>query len=1034
MLKNYYKTFSKITLLALLVPFFIQAASAQSVSASVKGVCRDEVGSAIPEVTIKIKSLDTGLSRTLITDDEGRYHIASLPPGIYALEVSKQGFKIEVRRGVTLTVGQEALIDFTLRVGLIEERIEVQAEAGFVEITNPSLSEVVDEKKIRDLPLNGRDITQLIQLQLGVNVARTDVGDILSGGKGTRITVAGVRPSGNTFMLDGTIINNLGNRVATGATGQLTGIETVKEFRVLTSGYSAQFSRVTGGAFDIITRSGSNAIHGSLFEFLRNDNFDARNFFDLEKPEFTRNQFGFSLGGPVIKNRSFFFSSYEGLRENMGLTTIRAVPDLEARNGFVGGNRIEVNPLVRPYLDLWPAPTIDPVKGDGSALFIGQFNREAREDFFTVRLDHHISDSDSLMARYSFSDSNLLFINDESFPQFPNRLQNRPQYLTLREVKVISHALTNELRFGFARSNPAEEIALEDPLTELGFIEGQPIGTISISGFDVFGTDRNLPRRLTQNSFQFGDQITLSKGRHILMAGFQAERLQYNVISASRARGEFTFRNLPDFLRGRARTFEGLLPEASDVTRSYRQSLFGWFVQDELRASRHLTLSFGLRHEFVTVPTERYGRLNNLRDPLDPAVTVGEPFITSKDNFAPRFGFAWDITGDGKTSLRGGVGVFFDLFLAHQWWNSLVRLPPFAITARATDADARFPNALAGLNPLGRDAIFAVDFDHGQPYIYQYNISLQRELFPQTVITAAYVGSRGVKLARESDWNIGGPGNLERRNPNFTRIRFRTWDANSFYNSFQLGVNKRFSQGFQVQGSYTLSKSIDDASSGLGRSEFNNGQQRTSDPFDHKLDRGLSSFDVRHNLVINFTLDLPVGDSLRGPFEKIVAGWQLNGIATFSSGIPFTPIIINDLDSDGTDDNEQRPNLKAGNSNNPVTGRVDQWFDPSAFESITAGTRGNLGRNTIIGPGLAIFDASLTKKIGINRISENFSIHLRAEFFNLFNHTNFSIPARSNLEIFTDPGPDATPLPNTGRITSTATTSRQMQLGLRMVF
>jgi hypothetical protein len=1022
---------------AIFMAFCAQAAFSQSVNARLSGICTDAMGLALAEVRVTIKNLDTGIIRTTMTDEGGRYHISSLVPGKYLVEVSKRGFKTEVRQGLNPNVGQETLLDFTLQVGNLEERIEITASSSLVEASNPALSEVVDEKKIRDLPLNGRDISQLIQLQPGVNVARTDIGDILSGGGGAKITVAGTRPSGNTFMLDGTIINNLGNRVATGATGQLTGIETIQEFRVLTSAYSAQFSRATGGAFNIITRSGSNDFHGSLFEFIRNDNLDARNFFDLEKPEFKRNQFGFSLGGPIIKNRTFFFGSYEGLRENLGRTVIRTVPDLDARQGIVAGTRVEINPLVQPYLNLFPLPTFDPTPADGSALFVGQFNQQAREDFFTARFDHYFSESDSLMARYTFSDSNRRFISEETFPNFPNQALNRPQYFTLRKTKIISPKATNELQFGFARSNPAEDIAPNDPLTQLGFITGQAIGTISISGFDVFGTDRNVPRQLTQNSYQIGDHFTWHKGSHVLTAGVQFERFQYNVISSSRARGEFIFANLADFLRGRARTFEGLLPSASDVARSYRQNLFGWFIQDEFKPSRRLTLSLGLRHEFVTVPTENHGRLNNLHDPLDEKITVGKPFITAKDNFAPRLGFAWDISGSGKTTLRGGAGIFFDQFLAHQWWNSIVKLAPFAITARASGADAKFPNALAGLIALGRDAVLAVDYDHGQPYVYQYNLSLQHELLPQTVITAAYVGSRGVKLSREADWNIGALGSSVRRNPNFTRIRFRTWDANSFYNSLQLGLNKRFGASFQIQGAYTLSKSVDDASSGLGRSEFSNGQQRTSDPFDHKRDRGLSSFDVRQNFILNFTVEIPWGSANHSSddlLSKLLSGWQMSGILTLSSGIPFTPFIVSDIDGDGTDDNEQRPNLKPGRSNNPVLGQVEQWFDPSAFESLPAGTRGNLGRNTIIGPGLATFDISLAKNIKVENISEKLNFQFRAEVFNLLNRTNFSIPARSNLEIFTTAGADAKPLPTVGRITSTATSSRQLQFALRISF
>jgi hypothetical protein len=1031
-------TIPRLTFLLILV-FSLSASTvaSQSIHASLSGICKDENGQALSGVGVNLKNLDRGTSRKALTDDRGRYFIASLPSGNYSIEVSRQGFKTEIRKGLNLTTGVEASLDFTLAVGRIEERIEVTADASLVEASNPTLSEVVNEKKINDLPLNGRDIVQLIQLQSGVNVGRTDTGDILSGGKGTRITVAGARPSGNTFMLDGLIINNLGNRVATGATGQLTGVETIKEFRVFTSSYSAEFSRVIGGAFNIITKSGSNSFHGSLFEFIRNDNFDARNFFDLEKPEFKRNQFGFSLGGPVAQNRTFFFTSFEGLRESLGLTVIKTVPDLEARNGIVSGSRVQISPLIKPYLDLFPLPTFDPKAADGAALFVGQFIQQSRENFFTARFDHDFSESDSLMGRYTFADSNRLFLTDETFPAFPNQHHNRPQYLSLRETKIISARATNELLLGFARSNPFEDIALNDPLTQLNFISGQAIGAITISGFDILGTDRNSPRRLTQNSYQLGDNFKFNRGRQVLSAGFQFERLQYNVVSTSRARGEFTFASLTDFLQAKARTFEGLLPSANDTARSYRQNLFGWFIQDEFKPFRQLTLNLGLRQEFVTVPTENHGRLNNLRDPLDEKVTVGAPFVTSKDNFAPRFGFAWDIRGDGKTALRGGAGVFFEQFLAYQWWNSLVRLPPFAITARATGAEAKFPNALAGLSPLGRDVVFAVDYDHGQPYVYQYNLNLQHEWFSQTIITAAYVGSRGVKLSREADWNIGALGNTVRRNPNFTRIRFRTWDANSFYNSLQLGLNKRFRQGFQVQGAYTLSKSVDDASSGLGRSEFNNGQQRTSDPFDHKRDRGLSSFDVRQNFVLNFTAEIPANAANIFPkpfFNKFFGGWQMNGIVTLSSGTPFTPIIISDIDGDGTDDNEQRPNLRQGSSNNPVTGRVEQWFDPAAFESLPAGTRGNLGRNTIIGPGLATFDFSLAKKFPVTKFSENFNVQFRAEIFNLFNRANFAIPSRSNLEIFTTAGANAKPLPNVGRITSTATTSRQLQFALRMSF
>lgn len=1013
-------------------------ASAQGVGGTITGIVRDEQGAAIPDVALSVRNVETGFVRRLTTNEAGRYSASGLPFGIYQLEASKPGFRSEVRTGIRLTVGQEVVLDLTLRVGQVEERVEVTGGAPLVETTTAALGELVDARKVRDLPLNGRDIVQLITLQTGVNVIRTDEGDILTGGKGTRLSVAGVRASGHIFMLDGTIINNLMNRVASNATGQLTGVETIQEFRVLTSSYSAEYPRVMGGAFNIVTKSGTNEWHGSLFHFLRNDNLDARNFFDREKPEFKRNQFGFSVGGPIRRDRHFAFGSYEGLRETLGLTVIRSVPDLEARRGILGGRSVEIHPAVVPYLNIWPQPTADPVPGDGSALFVGAFAQRGREDFFTVRTDWTLSSSDTLMVRYTFADSREFRISEEVFPEFPNRGQNRVAYVTIAETKALSPILIHDFRFGLARTTPQEVPDPANPHTELAFIPGQPIGTITISGFDRFGTDRNTPRRLTRNSFQYYDNLSLLIGRHSVRVGFAAERLQDNVISSSRARGEFTFSSLADFLRARPRTFEGLLPEASDFTRGYRQSLFGWYLQDEFRLTNRFALTYGLRHEIPTDPTEQHGRLNNLHDPMDPKITIGKPFVVSKRLFAPRLGFAWDLTGDGKTALRGGFGIFFDPFLAHHWWNSIVRLPPFAITARASGSAVSFPNALSGLRALARDAIFAVDFDHGQPYVYQYNLNLQREIFPQTVLTLAYVGSRGVHLGREADWNIGSPGNPTPRNPNFTRIRFRTFDANSIYNALQLGLNKRFSRGFQIQGSYTFSKSIDEASAELGRVEGGaHGQARTSDPFDRKRDRGLSNFDVRHNLVINATWDLPFGRGRRfgnyssGVMEKLLGGWQVSGIATFSSGQPITPIIIVDLDRDGSDDNEQRPNLRPGRSPNPRIGRPERWFDPSAFFSLTPGTRGNLGRNTIIGPGVVLLDVGLMKTIPI---SERSALQFRLELFNLANHPNFATPPRSNLEIFNAPGPDAQPLPEVGRITQTSTTARQIQLALRLSF
>lgn len=971
-------------------------------------------------VQLQLENLDTGFVRKFASASDGRFDARLLPLGAYRLTATRTGFRTEVLSGLQLSVGAQARVEITLKVGAMDQRLEVSAEISKVETSNPLLSTLVSAKQVTELPLNGRDLMQLMQLQPGVQAARTDVGDIVAGSKGTRISVAGSRPATNVYMLDGTVINNLGNRVAGGATGSLTGVETVREFRAYTNSYSAEFSRAAGGAFNIITRSGTNTLHGSAFEFLRNDNLDARNFFDGKRPEFRRNQFGGSLGGAIVKDRTFFFGSYEAFREQMGLTTIRTVPDAEARQGRIGNTVIPVAASVRPYLDLWPTQTADPVPGDGSATYTTIFNRPVREDFFNGRIDQYLSARDTIFLRYTRSSSKQTFLSDEAFAQYPNELTNHPEFATLQYTRVLSPSAMHELRLGFARSNPYERMLDEAIRPDLAFIPGEAQGVITISGFDLFGPDRNVPRRLTQNSYQLSDQIAITRGRHSFTAGFQFERLQYNVVSASQLRGEFRFNSLADFLRGTPSTFEGILPSAKDFTRGYRQSVVGWFVQDTMRVNRRLTVNLGLRHEFVTVPTEQHGRMNNLRNYLDPTTTTGAPFVTSKRNFAPRAGFAFDPGADGKTAIRGGFGLFHVPFVANQWWNSIVRLPPFTITARATGAGATFPNAVNNLVALGRDSVSAVDYNHAQPYMMQFHLNVQRQIAPSTVVTLGYMGSRGLHLGREADFNTGTPGNPVRRNPGFARIRYRTYDARSFYNSLQASVQRYFKGGAQFQVSYTFAKSVDDASGEMGRSEFNNGQSRTSDPYNLRLDRGLSSFDVRQNLTANFTWDLP---------------WKLqwSSILTLTSGIPFTPIIVADLDQDGTDDNEQRPNLRAGASNNPVLGKPEQWFDPSAFQSIERGTRGNLGRNTIVGPGLAMLDFGLTRSFAPRRW-ERARIQIRAEVFNALNRANFASPPRSNLEIFSEAGASATPLPTVGRINSTSTSARQSQLALRLVF
>ena len=479
----------------------------------------------------------------------------------------------------------------------------------------------------------------------------------------------------------------------------------------------------------------------------------------------------------------------------------------------------------------------------------------------------------------------------------------------------------------------------------------------------------------------------------------------------------------------------------------------------------NLTLNLGLRYEFITVPTEVNGKVTNVRTPMDPTVTVGDPLFKNPSlrQFAPRVGFAYSpnfrsgflkslFGASGSTSIRGGFGIFYDELLYSTYGNMTFKHSPFFKQIRITTGGpcpaaspcAPFPNVAPLLTSgVGQIDTFALDFNAQPTYVIQYNLNIQREISSKMMVTAAYVGSRGIHLWREADFNNAIPlddsgtrfspiaANLvKRRNPNFANIRFKTPDAQSFYNAMQLSLVSRFSQGFQAQVSYTFSKSIDDQSSSLGRNEFGNGQARTVDPYNKRLNRGLSDFDVRHNLSLNFVYDLPFGSKASGLRRVFVSGWQLSGILTAQTGIPVSPIFTFDQDRDGTTDNEQRPNLAPGLTRIPTNLSKTQLFDPGVLVLPPVGFRGSLGRNVITGPGLFTLDPAVVKKFSLSHDGER-SLQFRMEIFNVLNRTNFAIPEVSNLTIFTDAN---TRNPTAGQLTKTSTPSRQIQFALRLVF
>ena len=1020
--------------LAVFAAFLPSAIHAQVITGTILGSVTDQSGAALPGVTVTVKNHDTGLTRSVLTDASGGYRASGLSLGGYEVRAELEGFQVVLRKGITLTVGREAVVNFKLALARVSETVVVQAEAPLVNTTESTVSHLVDEQKIHELPLNGRDFSQLILLQPGVILSRNSASSA-NVGRGLKISVAGSRPNQNLFTLDGTDYNDALNNAPASAQGLMTGVETIKEFQVLTNSMSAEYGRASGGVFNVVTKSGTNDMHGSAFEFHRNDRYDSKSFFDQTKPDFRRNQFGASAGGPLVRDRTFFFASFEGLRETKGITSVSTVLDDNARQGILPGKAtIKVNPLVVPYLNLFPR-TNGKILGAGAAEYISVFQRGSFQNFAMGRFDQNFSERDSGFLRYLYDNSHF----DELvlFPEFPNLVQNEKQVLTIEERHVVSPTVLNEARAGINRSNPREDINPLDPHSDIAFVPGKPFGQIQITGLTEIGTDRNNPRNFSQNLYQFTDNVFWGTGRNHFKSGINLEHFRYDGFSDSRSRGRLRFASIEDFLNGRTRDFE-LAKPGSDFERHYRQNLVGTYIQDDFQAKPRLMLNLGLRWEFVTTPKERDGKVSNLRSINDPAVTVGDPLFKNPTykNLAPRLGFAWDATGDGRTAIRGGAGVFYEQPLFYLYRSPIFRSLPFV--DRGLTSKPALPIDISKLGSGGVPDTEPMPYNLKSTYTIQYNLNVQRELpFFGTVASLGYMGSRGHNLFGQGDINTAvpeirpdgtqfWPAGARRRNPNFGTVRSVLQGFRSEYNGMTFGLEKRRSNGLQAQLSYTYGKSMDNRSGAGGRLEFRNGQSRTFDPYNIDLDWGRSDFDVRHNLSVNASYDLPFWKG------SAFGGWQVNVIGTYASGAPFSPIIPGDPDRDGSTENPGRPDLVPGCNPKIVPGgrSTNLWFNPQCFAFPTPGTRGNAKRNSLEGPSFSTVDLAFVKT---TPLSAGVQLQLRVEVFNLFNRANFDIPINDpdGSAIFDDKG---NRLADAGKIYSLISDGRQMQFAIRLVY
>ncbi len=1044
-------------------PFSAQV-RAQNAAATLSGTISTPAGQRVPNARLFIKNLANGETRSATARANGSYSVSDLPRGPYEITVSAPGFA-EARVTVTISVGIDQIADVVMPSASAGESGKGQQGASGV-------SGVVSSKSVADLPLNGRSASDLAALEPGVTTARTQSTGQAQRGFGTQMTISGGRPRQNDSRLDGISVNDYVNGPPGSALGVNLGSDAVEQFTVLSSNYPAQFGRSSGGIIGASTRSGTKDFHGNAFEYIRNSAFDARNFFDTKKPAFHRNQFGGSIGGPVLKDGTFFFADYEGLRQSQGITQVDTLPSQAARDGNLCAppdcsttTTLAVDPEAARFLKafyplpngglLCPFSSCAAGTGDtGIFTFAGQ--TVTPENYFTAKMDHAFSAEDTLSGTYMF-DSGTVRQPDE-LGNKRTGYDSRRQFFSLHESHTFSPRLLNSLRFGinrvvattgltFASGNPAAVDA------SLGTVPGQNAAAITVPGLTFFsgGLGAVSNYHFHWSSIQLYDDLGFTRANHSWKFGGGVERIRDNVLATTDPNGSFSFNSLSDFLANQplflAATIPGTVSE-----RGFRQTIVGAYLQDDWRWRQNFTLNLGLRYEMATVPTEVHGKLTVLRQLTDATPHLGDPLFSNstKRNFEPRIGFSWDPFRDGKSTVSGGFGIFGVLPLPYVIQFNELFSAPFYDFGNATNLPAgSFPNTAFNIVAASSNTFRQAYFEPHphRNYIMQWNLTAQREIAKDFSLRVGYVGSRGVHQPfRVEDADIVLPaltpqgylwpspaGSGTRLNLNSGRVTAAFWEGNSFYDALQVQVKKKIGKGLQVEGSYTWGKTIDTSSGSLVGDEYSNS---ISSPlwFDTKRNRGLADFNVAHNLEVNYTWDLGTPKWTPGFATWALGGWQLGGVFEASTGVPFTPGFAGDtLGVKSTDPNIDVPNLSGGtgcgalvNSGNPIHYIKTQCF--TVPNPITL--RGNLGRNTLIGPGLLNFDFSVFKNNYVKRISDTFNAQFRAEFFNIFNRANFA-PPLDNRNIFDSGGH---PIANAGLITSTQTPSRQIQFALKMIF
>ncbi len=975
-------------------------ASAQN--ASVVGTAKDAQHSLMPNVSVTLTNIQTGVSQTTKTDSEGNYEFQVVRPGEYSLKAQQAGFKTFVQNSFALRVDERSRVDADMQVGETSAAVTVEAAPAGVQTESSSLGDVVENRKIVEIPLNGRFFLDLALLTAGTSVPSTNNRTFLAVPSGigmSGINASGTREDSTNYLVDGI---NLSDMVQNQITFQ-PNIDMIQEFKVQTNSFNAEYGRNAGIVINAVSKAGTNGLHGTAYEFLRNQRFDAKNWFDPAGPiiPFNRDIYGYSVGGPIIRNRTFFFNSYEG-REGHEVASLKTLVPTDAQRATV------TNPAIQKLLALVPQ-----ANDSTGGFFVGSAARNRRLNQYTGRIDHNLSSRDFLFGSFIINRDSRTepTLQGNNLPGFGDYRPAKRALLSVGYTRAFSPSVTNEFRAGLNRvridfiesdtANPAD-FGIASPSTVFP--------NINVASSLLFGGISGFPQGRGDTTYQYSDTLSWVHGRHSIRGGAEFRRFDNNNFNGGTG-GVISFGTMAGFLAG---TPTSATETALPATPGLRVSAFNAFLQDDFKVSQRFTVNLGMRWEFNGVPSEIHDRLGFYDFTQNKVLAAGTPGATQAypnhfTNFGPRVGFAFDPFGKGKTVIRAGAGFYYDQPVTNIV-SGLGSNPPFSTSVNNT-SNISLTNPFAAPPGTG-SAINAIDPNFRNAIVTSYNVNIQHEALG-TVFQLSYVGSEGHHLRINGDYNQGING--VRPIVGFSSINIQQSVSNSNYNGLWFSANKRLAQGLTFNTSYTFSKSIDNNSVGSSNPQ-------AQDYRNLSAERALSDFDARHRFVLSGTYILPF--KANGAFAgRLVQGWTMSPIVNLQSGSPFSPIIAV-TDSKGSLEAFNRPFLVAGVPLYLPNPSPSGFLNPAAFVRQATGF-GNAGRNILRSPGFEDIDFSIAKTTAIK---ERASLQFRAEAFNLFNHPNFGQPV-NNLASSAF-----------GQILATRTargdlgSSRQLQLGLKLIF